>query len=129
MHGLDCVGRRSVRACPDCNGVMWEIDDGDLVRYRCCRCHVGHAYTAEVTALTLDDSLRRALASSLRAPEERAALARRLEEQSRQGGRRHAADSWARKAEETDGEAEAIRESLQRLDRAAAEAEKRRAVR
>src|SRR5262245_50028813 len=38
---MDRLGRRSVLACPDCHGVMWEIEDGALVRYRC---HVGHAY-------------------------------------------------------------------------------------
>ena len=34
MSNLDRIGRRSVLACPDCHGVMWEIDEGDLVRYR-----------------------------------------------------------------------------------------------
>src|SRR5262249_52345675 len=39
MHDMDRIGRRSVLACPDCHGVMWEIDEGELTRYRC---HVGH---------------------------------------------------------------------------------------
>jgi two-component system chemotaxis response regulator CheB len=51
MSNLDRIGRRSVLACPDCHGVMWEIDEGELVRYRC---HVGHAYTAELMSLALD---------------------------------------------------------------------------
>lgn len=44
MSDMDRIGRRSVLACPDCHGIMWEIDESELVRYRC---HVGHAYTAE----------------------------------------------------------------------------------
>jgi two-component system chemotaxis response regulator CheB len=76
MSDMDGVGRRSVLACPDCGGVMWEIDEDELVRFRC---HVGHTYTAEVMSLTLDENLRRALASALRALEERVALARKLE--------------------------------------------------
>ena len=44
MSNMDRIGRRSVLACPDCHGVMWEIDEGNLMRFRC---HVGHAYTAE----------------------------------------------------------------------------------
>ncbi|MBV9567084.1 MAG: chemotaxis protein CheB, partial [Hyphomicrobiales bacterium] len=27
MHDMDRIGRRSVLACPDCHGVMWEIDE------------------------------------------------------------------------------------------------------
>jgi two-component system, chemotaxis family, protein-glutamate methylesterase/glutaminase len=36
---------------------MWEIDDNGLLRYRC---HVGHAYTAELLGLALDENLTRA---------------------------------------------------------------------
>jgi len=28
MDEMDALGRRSVLACPDCGGVMWEIDEG-----------------------------------------------------------------------------------------------------
>jgi len=56
MNEMDRIGRRSVLACPDCQGVMWEIDEDDLFRYRC---HVGHTYTAEMMSLALDENLRR----------------------------------------------------------------------
>ena len=77
---MEKFGRRSVLACPDCGGVMWELDEGDLSRFRC---HVGHTYTAEVMSLALDDNLRRALASAVRALEERTALARKLYHQAK----------------------------------------------
>jgi len=35
MSEMDRIGRRSVLACPDCHGVMWEVNEGELVRYRC----------------------------------------------------------------------------------------------
>jgi two-component system, chemotaxis family, protein-glutamate methylesterase/glutaminase len=76
MEHMDELGRRSVLACPDCGGVMWEIDEGELSRYRC---HVGHTYTTEVMSLALDDNLRRAL-------EERIALARKLHNQASGSG-------------------------------------------
>ncbi|HZD91999.1 MAG TPA: chemotaxis protein CheB [Pseudolabrys sp.] len=125
MSDLDRFGRRSVLTCPDCNGIMWEIDEGELVRYRC---HVGHAYTAELMALALDETLHRALSNGLRALEERSALAQKLGHEARERGHRRVADSWARKAEETEREATIVRDSLQRLDRAAAADEKRRAA-
>jgi two-component system chemotaxis response regulator CheB len=36
-------GDASALTCPDCGGALWEIVDGQLVRYRC---HVGHHYSA-----------------------------------------------------------------------------------
>src|SRR5882724_12223470 len=78
MRDMDQIGRRSVLTCPDCNGVMWEIDHDHLSHYRC---HVGHAYGAEMMNLALDDNVRRALGSALRALEERIALTEKLRKQ------------------------------------------------
>jgi two-component system chemotaxis response regulator CheB len=113
MSTMDRIGRRSVLACPDCNGVMWEIDEGDVVRYRC---HVGHAYTADLMSLALDESLRRALASAARALDERIALARKLHRQSSDSGHRLLAESWAHKLREAEEEASVLRDSMRRTD-------------
>jgi two-component system chemotaxis response regulator CheB len=114
---MDRIGRRSVLACPDCHGIMWEIDEGGLVRYRC---HVGHAYTAEVMSLALEEGLTRALASALRALEERIAVAQKLHKQAADSGRIQSAESWSRKAREFEREADVIRTSIRRLDELAA---------
>jgi two-component system, chemotaxis family, protein-glutamate methylesterase/glutaminase len=119
MGVMDRLGRRSVLACPDCHGVLWEIDEGDLVRYRC---HVGHVYTAEAMAVALDDSLRRALGSALRVLDERIALAKKLQQQERNSGRNTLAESWARKVIEFEAEAEVIRDSIRRIDQIGADA-------
>jgi two-component system, chemotaxis family, protein-glutamate methylesterase/glutaminase len=117
MEEMDSLGRRSPLACPDCGGVMWEIGEEDLVRYRC---HVGHTYTAEIMSLALDESLRRALASAQRALEERVAVARKLETQAIEGGHRVLADTWAEKAREFQGEMHVIRDSIRRMQRISA---------
>jgi two-component system chemotaxis response regulator CheB len=119
MQQMDSFGRRSVLACPDCGGVMWEIDEDELVRYRC---HLGHTYTAELMSLALDESLRRALASALRALEERVALARKLYHQARDRGDRLLAETWAEKARGFEREMDVIRGSVRRMDRIAAAA-------
>lgn len=120
MDKMDEFGRRSVLACPDCGGVMWELDEGDLSRFRC---HVGHTYTAEVMSLALDESLRRALASAQRALEERSALARKLYNQARDSGHGLLARTWRERVKEFDRETEIIRQSTSRIDRLAAEAD------
>jgi two-component system chemotaxis response regulator CheB len=117
MEDMDRIGRRSILACPDCHGVMWEIDEDRLARYRC---HLGHAYTEEVMRMAIDENLRRALGSGLRALEERAALARRLRDHANGRGQEHSAASWTRNADEYEHEAEIIRQSIRRLDEAAA---------
>jgi two-component system chemotaxis response regulator CheB len=122
IDDMDQIGRRSGLACPDCHGVMWEIDEGDLIRYRC---HVGHTYTAELMSVALDENLRRALGSALRALEERRALARKLEQQAERSGQAHLARSWAQRAAEFQRELNVIRDSVDRIDKIAAQHEKR----
>jgi two-component system chemotaxis response regulator CheB len=113
MKEMDHIGERSVFACPDCHGIMWEIEEGELVRYRC---HVGHAYSAEVMSLALDDNVRRAFGSALRALDERTALARKLEAQASASGRIQMAESWAAKAVEFEAQGNVIRDSIRRAD-------------
>jgi hypothetical protein len=57
----------------------------------------------------------------VRALEERLALARKLYEQSKESGHRHA-DAWAAKAREYARELDVVRESIQRMDEIAARA-------
>lgn len=113
VSNLERIGRRSVLTCPDCQGVMWEIDEGELLRYRC---HVGHAYTAELMSLALDESLTRSLASALRALDERILVANKLHEEASTNGRAKIAELWARRGRELEQEATVIRDSIRRFD-------------
>jgi two-component system chemotaxis response regulator CheB len=94
-----------------------EIQEGDLLRYRC---HVGHAYTAELMSLALDETLKRALNSGLRALDERIALTRKLYKQAADAGQKHLAESWSRKLGECEQEAEILRDAIKRFDHLAA---------
>jgi len=113
MSEMDRIGRRSVLTCPDCDGVMWEIDEGKLTRYRC---HQGHAYSSEVMGIAIEETLRRALGSGLRALEERVALIKKLRKQAEERDSMRVASNWADKARELETEAETIRKSLRRID-------------
>jgi two-component system chemotaxis response regulator CheB len=119
MKYMDQMGRRSVLACPECHGVLWEVEDGDLMRYRC---HVGHAYTAELMSAALDENLRRAIGSALRVLDERISLTRKLVEEDSRNGRRGLAESWARKLREAEQQADVLRSSIRRVDEIAAKA-------
>jgi two-component system chemotaxis response regulator CheB len=124
MKHMDRIGHRSVLACPDCHGVMWEINEGELTRYRC---HVGHTYTADMMAVALDENVRRALGSGLRALEERVALAQKLEEQAKQSGHRLSSATWSSKAREAEKELDVLRNAMKRIDDMAGAEELKRA--
>jgi len=70
-------------SCPDCNGTLWEVREGDLVRFEC---RVGHTFSAESVVASHADNLERALWTALRILEERATLHRRLAGLARERG-------------------------------------------
>ena len=69
------MGTPSAFTCPDCNGTLWELRDGDLLRYRC---RIGHAFSEDGLRHARDDSVEGALWSAVRILEESAELERKL---------------------------------------------------
>ena len=74
-------------------------------------------------SLALDENLRRALASAVRALEEWVALARKLYNQAQANGHRLLAENWAAKLKEFEREMDIVRNSTRRMDRLAAQAD------
>jgi two-component system chemotaxis response regulator CheB len=100
---------RSTFACPECGGVLWELHDGDLVRFRC---PVGHAYSDEDLLSLQDDRIESALWSAVRALRERAALSRNRATRLERRGKEAAAASARRRAGEADRQAQVLRDLL-----------------
>jgi two-component system, chemotaxis family, protein-glutamate methylesterase/glutaminase len=71
----DGEGVPSPFSCPECGGVLWELKDGKMVRFRC---RVGHAYTMNNLQEEQGDAIETALWAAMRALEEKAALETRL---------------------------------------------------
>jgi two-component system, chemotaxis family, protein-glutamate methylesterase/glutaminase len=78
-------GVPSAFSCPECGGVLWELSDRELTRFRC---RTGHAYSPESVLAGQSDVLEEALWVALKTLEENVSLSRRLGRQAR--GRGHA---------------------------------------
>src|SRR5579883_1130219 len=105
----DYPGAPSVYTCPECSGSLWELRDGELLRYRC---RVGHAYTAESLLAGQAGMVEAALWAALRALEEKASLAARLVQQSNARGYQLAAVRFAEQEEDARQRAAVIRRAL-----------------
>jgi two-component system chemotaxis response regulator CheB len=74
-NGSTHIGNASRFACPECGGVLSEIREESIRRYRC---HTGHAYSSEALLAEIDNSIYSNLWSAVRATEERILLLRQL---------------------------------------------------
>lgn len=102
-------GQTSMFTCPDCGGVLWELEEGNLLRYRC---HVGHAYTANGLRAEQASHLEGALWAAVRTLEESAALARRMANRARQRNNRRTAEHFEARAQEDAQRADLVRQAL-----------------
>ena len=99
---LDRVGHRSALTCPECHGALWELEDGNLLNFRC---HVGHAFSSNALLMDHSKELEASLWAAVRGFEESATIADRIAE-------RRAEDSVG---DEFVARARAAREHAQRL--------------
>jgi two-component system, chemotaxis family, protein-glutamate methylesterase/glutaminase len=103
------IGRRAPFGCPDCGGVLWEVDVGGMLRFRC---RVGHAYAADTLLEAQGDNLETALYVALRALEEKASLARRVRDRLLTGGNELSASRYDESIRESERHAKVIRAVL-----------------
>jgi two-component system, chemotaxis family, protein-glutamate methylesterase/glutaminase len=68
-------GPPSPFTCPECSGPLWEIKEGQAVRYTC---RVGHSYSEDAMVIEQGSALEAALWSALESLEERAEFLRRV---------------------------------------------------
>jgi len=102
----DHPGEPSPYSCPECGGVLWELRDGQLIRFRC---RVGHAYTSETLTTEQALTVEHALWSALRALEEHAAVRRRMAERAMLNGNAVTAERYKKRARELDEQAQQVR--------------------
>jgi two-component system chemotaxis response regulator CheB len=109
IASVEKLGKTSAFTCPECHGTLWELHDGELLRYRC---HVGHAFTVDNLEAEQSEALEDALWSGLRALEEKVALAKRMATRAHERKNYRAAESFQNKAAIASQHAEIVRRIL-----------------
>jgi len=109
VHAHDRPGHPSVFTCPECHGILWEVDEAGLLRFRC---RVGHVYSQDSMLAAQTDEVDRALWTALRTLEERAALAHKLAERGRERSHTWVDKAFTIRAREAENEAAQIRALL-----------------
>ena len=93
-------GQLSTFSCPECGGVLWQLDEEGPLQFKC---HVGHGYTGENLLQQKAESVEKATWHVMRSLKEVMLLSTELAAHARQQGNGQAAqtfESQARRAEE-----------------------------
>ena len=115
-------GRPSTFSCPDCGGVLWEIQDGEMVRYRC---RIGHGWTSDGLIAQLTNVIDDALDAALRSLEESASLSEQMARRARNRGNELLAQRFGENQRVAEQRAAVIRDVLVKARHIQVDAEER----
>lgn len=103
--GIQAIAKPSTFACPECSGVLLQIEEGGRLRFRC---HTGHAYSPESLLAAISEGIEDALWGAVRVLEEGDMLMRSMAEHVKSHSSAEASGLLQR-ADEAKRQAEALR--------------------
>lgn len=106
LHAPARPGTPAGFACPDCHGSLFQIAEGNLVRFRC---RVGHAWSPDNLIAQQTSDVESALWMALRSLEEKSALSRELGARANGRGHRLSGEKFDQHAIEALEAAELVR--------------------
>src|SRR2546423_7769101 len=112
-EGESPPGEPSEFGCPACGGVLNEVHDGHILRFRC---RVGHAYGLASLGAQQQDQFEAALWAAMRALEDQAALAGRLAKRAHDRGHTRTATQFDDRGAAAREHARKLREVLNRAE-------------
>lgn len=113
-------GEPSRISCPDCGGVLNQIDVQDEIRFRC---QIGHAFTPLGLATAQSDELERALSVAARTHRDRVKLFEQMRGSAHARDLPHAEARWISAAEEAGRMAQMLDDAIAALRRPVADGE------
>ncbi|MBA2286337.1 MAG: chemotaxis protein CheB [Ktedonobacteraceae bacterium] len=108
-HDTQPPGAPSAFSCPECGGVLWEIYDEHLLRFRC---QIGHSFSVESMLAEQSDTLEKTLWAALKILDERIELSCHMIKQARDRNQARLVQYFQRNMQETEQHASLIRQIL-----------------
>lgn len=105
----ELAGRPSSFSCPECGGVLWEIEEDSFLRFRC---RIGHALSAESALLAQGELIEQALWSALKTLEEQGSLAGRMAQAAHDRGNMRTAQDLEAQVQHTKDDVLVLRQLL-----------------
>jgi len=105
----ELVGKSSAFSCPECGGVLWEIKDGNFLRFRC---RTGHAFSAESALAEQSESVDKALWNALKTLDEKVSLSARLTKQAQERGNAQSTRYFQKQRQQAEEDAGHLRSIL-----------------
>ncbi|WP_233208398.1 chemotaxis protein CheB [Pollutimonas subterranea] len=105
--GVMDLGKVSRYTCPDCHGVLVQIEEGSVIRFRC---HTGHAFSLKTLIAEVNAAIDSGLWDTLRALEERMMLLRQMADISEKAGVPQGAERCRRLADDAENRLKPLRE-------------------
>lgn len=109
MQNSNRPGTPSPFGCPDCGGVLWELEQQKLTHFRC---RTGHAYSVHSLLAAQTHAQEEAMWNALRALEEKAALTKRMAQQANDRSQLYSAQRFEEQANVAHERAAILRELL-----------------
>lgn len=103
------VGEPSAYSCPECGGVLWEVSDSGLMRFRC---RTGHAFSIDSVLAEQAEQVEEALWVALKTLDENASLSRRMAKQARQNNHGWLAERLETRVRDAERHAALLRQVL-----------------
>jgi len=105
LRSVNRLGHQVPFNCPDCGGVLWQIEAVESLRFRC---HTGHAFTVDMLRVAQETKIEETLWYALRMFEERKNLLKKMA----RAADGSAVRSFEERAEESEVHIERIRAML-----------------
>lgn len=105
--GVMKLGQLSPYTCPECHGVLLQMQEGNLIRFRC---HTGHAYSLNALLVDVTESIETSLWKTLRGIEESQLLMQHMIEHLEKNN--EVGELFKQKAEQAKMQAELVRQAI-----------------